>query len=676
MSSYYDKILISILIVTLFLSLPILVNDTSDASDTDWLRFYEVNPFGNCEGFSLYNYNNSRVDLKDLTITDGEGTLTFGSTLYVEPYSRITIVKAISSDDWFSNRDKCYVVGTNDIIKTGTLTLADVGDDLYLYNGEILIDAICYGNKTSDIGWSGESIPLSAKKYFLRTNISDTDTSSDWILTKAGFTNLNKGSYSVFNSTITPFTFPESNGEPIYKAFENAENEILISIYQLTSPNLLALLCNLEKKTGTEHVDVTITLEGDVLGYDMSTELSLMRSLVDVGGEVRLINDPLSGNYERYSFFHNKYAIIDGKTVIITSENWTKNNMSYATSNRGWGAVIESAEMAEYMRSVFDNDRNKEYGDVWDLTEYYPDLKPYEGDLIYEAPSYTYKTTEYTANVTPIVSPDNSYDALQHFIYDAEQRIYSEQLDLGSSYSNITEDSPVYWMASAAKKGIDTRFILDASISDDDHTEIVNLINTTTEVKAITISGGNGFTTTHNKGVIVDDMVWLGSVNWTETSFMSNRETAVIIDSEEIAEYFEEYFLDDWGINKHTVETEGLKITAGCEKITTNSIVTFSAVGPEGYAYSWDIYSDGNTRISTIPMIVCTDLTAGFHKLTVRLEGTQISEEYTYEVILSKNNNTDPDLPVDLNTLLLSVGLITAGGITVALKGRYNNKKR
>jgi hypothetical protein len=629
------------MVVLLSICIP-LSSDVSEGS-SETLLISEVNPYTAMEGFSLHNYGSSKVNLKDYNITDGVGTLRFTANKDLPSNSRVTVVGKTDPDDWFSSRDNTYIIGSADVSKSGNFGLTDAGDVLYLFKGETLIDSVCYGNKTADKGWNGPPVERASSKYLLRNGLVDTDTSSDWIFTKPGITNLPFDPSIKFDAVVTPFTFPESSGIPVYKAFENAKSEILISIYQLTNPDLVALLCALEKKVGNTHVDVYILLEGDVLNYDMSTELSLMQSIFEAGGEVKLINNKTAGNYERYAYVHNKYAIIDSEKVIITSENWTVGNMDLMKKNkgnRGWGAVIDSVEYAKYMKNVFINDTDTSLGDVWKLEDFYPTLKPYEKELTY--PSIPeYRTESFRAVVTPILSPDNSYSAQKYYMDNAEFRIFSEQLDLGSSFEGMNASSPVSWMVDATRRNnnFDARLILDASMSTSktSHTEEVNLINRTTNVKAMTINGGNGFTTTHNKGIIIDDTVWLGSVNWTSNSFMNNRETAVLIDSTEVTEYFVGYFLEDWGD-----DTQSMRISVDKGRITSGDSVVFTVSGKTDEKYEWDIYGDGKIiRQSNTNKIVCSDLVPGTYIMKVTdSESNSVIFEYT---VFSAEGRVEPE---------------------------------
>lgn len=642
----------------------------SDGASSDLVRFSEVNPYTSYEGFSIYNYGSSYVDLINYSVTDGEGTITFTESLELPSKTRITVVKGTDADDWFSSRENVHAYGEDGIVKTGNFSLADSGDDLRLLNGETLVDTVCYG-KVSETpeGWNGDPVSVNKNRYILRTAQLDTGTAADWIKTKPGYSNLPFDQNDKIECKIMPFTFPECDGTPIYETLSEADETIYISIYQLTSLNLVALLIDLEERTGEDHVDVSILLEGDVLNYDMSKELSLMCSIVDAGGEVWLMTPGDSDISERYNYFHNKYAVVDGETVVITSENWTVANMSENKANRGWGAVVQSTEYADYMKAVWDNDRLDTFGDTIALKTEYPEISAYEGTLTYIAPDSGYSSQWYDARLVPVLSPDNSYSALKELMDGAKDYIYSEQLSLGSNYQEIEEDSPIYWMNSAAKNGVQCRFILDDSMGSN-MDEAVNFINTTTLVDACTIDGGDGFNTTHNKGILIDgNITWVGSVNWTETSFMNNRETAVVIYSEEVNAYYMEYFMTDWNNNKvsdyQPPAITGTALTDGSHLFTVNEQDTSS--------YLWTL-DGGEPTETTLPKILLDNLTPGDHTIKVTAADTNATAEYSFTV-------DDEEIAIDeeggssnggLMAGIVAALVVIIGAIAAAFRGRGN----
>ncbi len=644
-------------LAVILLSIIALPCAESDGGSGGLVRLYEVNPF-NSEGFSLFNYGSSAADLKGMQVTDGEGRIDFTAPLLLGPGERLTVITGDDTGAWFAQREHTVHVGEQGIIKSGSFILANAGDDVTLLRGTAVADAVCYGDKTAAAGWEGEPVPISSGRYLLRTGIFDTDSAADWVGTKPGHTSLPFEPAAAFPCEVAPFTFPESAGAPVYETLAAAEEEVLISLYMISSRNMIALLIDLEQREGDAHVDVRVIIEGRPLGQDTSTELMLLRSLVDAGGEVWVINGDASDGYSRYTYFHNKYAVVDGERVVVTSENWTTANLSGSRdSNRGWGAVIDGEGYAEYMASVWESDRDGSYGDVVALEELYPDLSSYGGILTYTAPEACDLPT-YGAEVVPVLSPDNSHGALRLLMEGAEDRIWSEQLSLGSSYALFEDDSPVRWMHEAALRGADSRLILDGS--NGDVSAAVNQINALTDVRACSIDGGEGFTTNHNKGVLIDDSItWLGSVNWTDTSFRNNREVAAVIVSTEVNAFFSGYFLTDWESN--TLELAELEISVETLSSPHGPIYSFIANGHPSLEYSWVL--DGIEAGSHEHKLVRKGLAAGEHRLSVTVDGTSLSSVLDFVVPLPEAAGadlSDGDIPAYIAAVLIAIASIGA----------------
>lgn len=625
------------------------------------IKFYEVAPENN--GFTLKNYSSSSYNLSGLTVTDGEGTLTFTASTPLGAGSTFTVVKS-KDDNWFSAERNGVAIGEKGITMAKTFTLAKSGDDLSLMDGSTIVDAVCYGGFSKELaGWTGDAVKVRTGGYIVRIASADTDTGADWLSTKRGFMNLPFEPDKPFDCIVYPFTFPECDGIPVYDAISSAGSSVDISIYQLSSPNMIALLCDLEKRG----VEVRVLLEGAVLGGDRTEEYQLMKSLTDAGGEVRLINDNIAGNYERYEYVHNKYAVIDDEKTVITSENWTGANLSTAKCNRGWGAVIEGTGYAQYMKSVFEHDYVTTYGDVKTLADTYPDLKPYTKTLSYSKPDSTYTVTGHTATVTPVLSPYNSFTAMKHFIDGASKRVYAEQMSFGATYTELRNESPITWMNNATKRGVDCRFILDITIDDKNLIQnAVNFINGNTNVKATTIKGGDGFSLTHNKGVIADDRVWVGSINWTDVSFLNNRETAVIISSPDVTNFYLAVYMKDWKANSITVETEGCSISHTITPFEGKKVVNLSVDCPGRSSYAWTI--DGTKTVTTaINELVVDDLGAGNHTVSVKID------DISKPVVLSFDIAADPEPPKadDSVVLAIAAAVVVAGSIAAAaIKGQ------
>lgn len=593
-----------------------LVPICTSSADGGGLLITEVSPSE--EGFTLTNFGGTEVGLAGHSVTDGEGTVSFKSGSLAAGES-ITVAKAASG--WFSSRVGTLHFDSASIEKKGRFILADGGDELSLAYAGKVVDAVCYGSSKGAEGWNGKPVPIRSGEYLRRTSLEDTDSAADWSSTKPGRTSL---TFSVrYDAVVEPFSFPESGGMPVYRVLESAERSIDISIYFMSCPNVYALLLD----RIAHGVSVRVLVEGQPLGADTGAEMQLLRAVEDAGGDARIINPP-GANYRRYAYAHGKYAVVDGDTVVITSENWTPGNMGYGQGNRGWGSVVESEGYASYMHAVFENDFDTKWGDVAKVSDVYPSLEPYPGALVYERRSDR-GNPSHPCTVSPAVSPDCSAVALRALMSSAEERIYAEVMDIGSSISSSRSDGPVFWMAEAAGRGATAELIIDASCDDADGK--ARAICMATGIEAITKNGGEGYSLIHNKGVVIDGGVWIASVNWTEASFGRNREAAAFIDSREVSDFFASLFEEDFGVNIHTVRRDGLGMESRVVPSESGYKVILAAHGPTGYSYEWSL-GDGTSRTTGVGTAVFDSPGAGSYTATVRLAGTDVRDSTQYEV--------------------------------------------
>ncbi len=642
------------ILALLLMCQPLIFSDESEAASKG-LVFSEVHPKG--EAFIIGNVSSSAIDLKGCEITDGEGSLTFVGSLVLQPGCTITV-----SDGEFDHDGVCILFSDPLLEKRKNFILADSGDELLLYSNG-LTDSVCWGKSKGTEGWYGDPAVCSSGNYLLRIGERDTDRPADWIETKRGWSNLSVPSEG-FDALVSPFSFPESEGIPLLAEILSAGRSIDASIYLLTSSDLVSAMC----QTAKNGVKIRVLAEGTPLGTDISTEIGLLKTLSDAGAEVRLINPEGCSDY-RFLYLHSKYIVIDGKTTIVTSENWTKSNLGDG-GNRGWGIVASSAELAGYFEGVFENDFSLEYGDVVPFREAYPNAKTVTNFSVNEVPEYIKK--EVSAKVFPVFSPDDSFSALRTFIRSAEVRVYAEQMDLGSTMADSAGDTPIGWLADAAEYGVDVRFILDTSQSNGEtHQNFVNQISNATFVKAIGVSGTEKFDLIHNKGVIADDKVWVGSVNWTANSLLRNREAALIVDSPYVAEYFASLFKEDFGNNLYTAEEEGLEITAVRVSTHAGPMMMLSVNGPKDSEYEWDT-GDGIVRRTSDNHILLKLPAPGAYTASVRISGTDLSCTFDYCV----DGEEYRLLALLVNDYTLSALIILVVGILVAVIHRRDPPQR
>jgi phosphatidylserine/phosphatidylglycerophosphate/cardiolipin synthase-like enzyme len=61
----------------------------------------------------------------------------------------------------------------------------------------------------------------------------------------------------------------------------------------------------------------------------------------------------LTANIRTYPSVHNKGFVVDGKTVIVSSQNFSPAGID---QNRDAGMILESPELAQYFGPIFDAD--------------------------------------------------------------------------------------------------------------------------------------------------------------------------------------------------------------------------------------------------------------------------------------------------------------------------------
>ena len=583
----------------------VLLSASDDVSSEP--RICAFDPFG--EAIAVSNPGSAAVDLSGSYLTDGEGVWSFSESLKI-PAGGAVGFSLDPKCDSFGGRIRIVTVGDEGVVKgKGSLILGNTGDDLFLMKGGKVIDAVCYGGKTIDdkAVWSGSPIPVKKGYYAVRTG-GDTDTADDWTLRRPGVTEHRFDPGTSMDAEVLPFLFPDSGGTPVYRALESAASSVSISMYVLSSRNVYALLCELEDRG----VEVTLLLEAAPLGVDITPYVPLMRSLEMHGGEVLLIGGTGS---DRFPYMHAKYAVIDGCKVVLTTENWTADNMngeerpcSYGddVGNRGWGAVVESARYAAFMEDVFRNDSSVAYGDVRRFSEAFPNAHA-AGGLRYDPPSGGGGAYRH-ASIVPFFSPDGSFEAEAYYMDKSAARLYSEQQSIGSSFRDADEGTPLWNMAKAAARGVDTRLVLEASSAG---TYAYSLC-ASTGIKAASMAAPY----VHNKGLVCDDVAIVASVNWTDNSFSSNREVGIAIESAEVSDFYAEAFLRDH--RRHYLydgfEVEISEISP-IYRVGEEALATALTTVAGEYVYRWDL-GDGRSRTTAVPRISFWT-TEGEHSLSV-----------------------------------------------------------
>ena len=489
--------------------------------------------------------------LDGFTISDGEGGFRFPPGTRIN--GMLTIARSgtafkqshgIYPDfEWLD-----YSQLVPDVIKGDTLRLANSNDALMLYENGILVQ---------NVAWPEDVKPREGQIHFLEKGVWDL---------RPLMIGQSRLSPAVFrNVSITTFVSPDSSSEIFSYAVNQASDEVLLNVYEFSSPLMADTLITAHARG----VDVKVIVEGGPVGGISPEGKEAIRMLNDSGIPVSIMVSR-KGEPAPYRYDHAKYMVIDRRAILLTSENFKYSGFPPAgmTGNRGWGVYLEDPRLAEYFSIVYLTDYSGKSMTAYNGSAGTPEPMPSRKYTVEFQPGYFTGAT-----VRPVISPDTS-SQITEMINSAERSIEIEQAYI-TNETTYSLNPYLSAAINASRRGVHVRVLLDSywyNIEDEmDNDEMVALINRIGSCEHIPLEARcadlstNEIDKIHNKGVIVDDRyVLVSSINWNSNSPNFNREAGVIIDHPGVARYFLDVFEDDWNsmVKSPGVKTDYLKIAA------------------------------------------------------------------------------------------------------------------
>ncbi|WP_157200240.1 phospholipase D-like domain-containing protein [Methanogenium cariaci] len=210
-----------------------------------------------------------------------------------------------------------------DMIRTGTLKLANKGDEVILRED---------GQETSCITWPKDVVCREGRYISMKTRSGTPPAPPDDrpvpVFPPISFSGVSG----------TAFTAPDASQEMIRKAINLADTELLINVYEFADPTI-AMDVAAARNNGTS---ITILLEGGPVGGISTEEEGVVAYLRDNGAAVYTM-ETTDNAHARYRYDHAKYIIADRKVVLVTSENFKESGFpekGKAGNRGGWGAYL------------------------------------------------------------------------------------------------------------------------------------------------------------------------------------------------------------------------------------------------------------------------------------------------------------------------------------------------
>lgn len=336
-------------------------------------------------------------------------------------------------------------------------------------------------------------------------------------------------------ATLTAFVLPDAP-ESAIEPIKSATDRVYVGGYTLSSERVETALIDAHERG----VDVRVVLEGQPVGGVSTRQAAVLDTLVANGVVVQVF----VGEKRRFAFHHPKYAVVDDRAIVLT-ENW-KPSGTGGNASRGWGVVIDSEETADELAAVFHHDT------AWDDTTPWEQYRTRVETTEQHQPAGSYPANHAprqidSANVTVLTAPGNAEHAIVNRIDDADSRVEVIQPSIDGPNQALTKA-----VLRAAERGVSVRVLVsDAWYDIDRNRALAEELNGYATDRGLPFEmrvdkSGDRYRRIHAKGVLVDDTVILGSMNWNDNAAQNNREVAVAIDSPAAAAYYRGVFDRDF----------------------------------------------------------------------------------------------------------------------------------
>lgn len=395
---------------------------------------------------------------------------------------------------------------------------------------------------------------------------------------------------------------PGSNLNLTVKAIRSAKNTLNINIYEFTSSEVKDAILD-RIRAG---VQVQILEEGQPVGgfsaaaKEIFSEVSDAMHGQNAANRYLLMSSKNHSVKRRFRFDHGKYIVIDGKMLLIGSENYSPGGQPLPGSkgNRGWEVLLSYPEMAYEYDQLFAQDTDPAHEDLadsfappvedtgddlmslfaapqawaqssiqdWKSTieeGFDPSLQLSAADLPKQSEPGLFITRLDAGSAEKVTSPESSLSGLLSLIGSAKTHLDIEVMTFDYNWGGPDAKSPLFAaVVEAAQRGVKVRVLMNderafSSSAKQKNLITANAFNSLAKKQKLSLTAAVAnlkamkVKIIHNKGALVDgDTTLISSINWNKNSVTNNRETAVILKSEQVYEHYHQLFEQDWAASQ------------------------------------------------------------------------------------------------------------------------------
>jgi phosphatidylserine/phosphatidylglycerophosphate/cardiolipin synthase-like enzyme len=367
---------------------------------------------------------------------------------------------------------------------------------------------------------------------------------------------------------IMAYASPDSTYAVTRKLLDSAGRSIVVGIYDFSANYMKEHL----KKALDRGVQVSLMLD-----TNSADEIALLDELRALGATcVRAPSASADNPIAYFGNAHEKIIVVDGEIVMIQSGNWSENSIPlnpedgapagghFQPGNRDMGLALHSPELAEFFAELVQRDMRLAQGEPPEAAAPATPAEPSPASALFfeaappEAPETLFPsltiTPETPAPITPVITPENYFDAARAFLRSATRSIRIEQQYIRGGQQAIESLLAEIAAARQAHPDLEVRVIVSPKYLDGDKRE-----KFLRAMENLGLAFGEGyrflslshFVHCHNKLIVVDgEKTLLGSQNWSTTGVTTNREASLLVENAEIAGYFAGIFDADWAMSQ------------------------------------------------------------------------------------------------------------------------------
>jgi len=307
-------------------------------------------------------------------------------------------------------------------------------------------------------------------------------------------------------STITLFETPQDGDTPVLSQISSAQHTIDVMVYEMSSnqnPDVANTVVPALVQAAQSGVQVRVILNSNGTSSENQDAFNTLSNTPNASVKWA---DPYYASIHAY--IHAKIILIDAgqatQKALIMTLNLAPSYMGELTplgaNSLNFGIVDSVADDISQLETMFNLEWN------------------------YQGRTYTLPQ-----NTNLVMSPNNSFAVLKSQIQNATQSIhfFAQELEDSTIVNNLV---------SAAKNGIEVKGLVPSNFP-------FNIANANT----INSNGGEvrflDQPYQHSKATIVDGVqVYIGSINYTNTSMTQNREVGIIVTQSDIVSRMETRF--------------------------------------------------------------------------------------------------------------------------------------